>query len=863
MTTAHLDDALEALGYTEDLRQDRVRSPVSGVAADVVAFTHIAPQDLRTSAISAFAVPGGELDELLDAARMLATPFALIQEPTGDLGLYPVEAAGQRRAKVLRRIALEEIPTLRRSELATELAPRAIRAAKAGMRQSTLFPVDARLLVHARDRSVDSVSKRLKESFGLALGENAEPTNAAKLVIESLAAVIVRDKYQFQDIDRRNVVDAALARHGEYFSKLAEWHSRHPDLVESVIGELGADVDYSAIDARSINAVYEQLFLTRKLRKDLGIFNTDQQLAHRILSQLPIEEIPPESRYVVDPACGAGNLLLAAQERLENLSPGQWSPQDTHMWLKTHIYGADIEATAVEIAKLSLLVSSLPLGNAWQIEQRDALAGKDEFNVPPTVWVTNPPWRNRRGSRDELAVRFLNRAVESLADGGLLACILPASWLSAEQQWRSRHEITTRCNVFEVWRLPRDMFNEARYPAAVVFAQKRGPELRENYAFRWVTAGKQHRSEFLDHAAVQFQSAERTIEGGELVGGPVDRLAASSVPVGEIAALRGGVVQRGRPRATSAGEGIPFLARRAPVAIHRSLDVESITWVSDPSDNFLTSIDRTPGLRHAPKLLVQADRFPDNAWRLRPIVDEIGVVPSNGWQIVAGGAQTVWALNALFSTSVAACFVQSRATTKWINLDVLQQIPLPHGWNDHYERRFARLGRQMADQAFDLSPLVDEAELLARGAFELDDKTVGAIERIMAGFKAPDGRVRFQDIQATRIAGDYGARAFNQAPGTVVSVGRAELKIWVHGGPDAGFTLDLHEGIPGWLLEKDAMFELTGDPQTGQYRFHRTAYLSSDRAFGYSDDQDVTVRPIEERERVSDERSRRRGDRLF
>ena len=61
------------------------------------------------------------------------------------------------------------------------------------------------------------------------------------------------------------------------------------------------------------------------------------------------------------------------------------------------MYGSDIEPIAVEIAKLSLLVSSLPMGNSWQIERRDALDDTISFDVPPTVWVTNPPWQKSKG----------------------------------------------------------------------------------------------------------------------------------------------------------------------------------------------------------------------------------------------------------------------------------------------------------------------------------------------------------------------------------------------------------------------------------------------------------------------------------
>jgi len=812
-------------------RRDRVGSPTNGVVADVVAFTHIVPQDLRTSAISAFAAPQDGVDELLHAARLLATPFALIEASTGGLDLYAISSTGEPPAKLHKRIPPSEVPELRGSELAAELAPRVIRAAKAGMRQLTLFPMDAGLLVNARNHSVDSISSRLKGAFRLAIQNNVEPTTAARLAIESLAAWIVPHKHGLTDIARRNVVGAALKHHGAHFNRLAEWETSHPELVESILCELGDGVDYSTIDARSINAVYEQLFLTPRLRKKFGIFHTDQRLAARILDHLPVEEIPPADRYVVDPACGAGNLLLAAQERLENLSPGDWSPEDTHVWLRTHMYGSDIEPIAVEIAKLSLLVSSLPLGNSWQIERRDAVDDTMSFRVPPTVWVTNPPWQFRPDSREEKAIDFLNRAVEHLADGGLLACILPASWLSTRTHRNSRREISAKCSVFEVWRLPRDMFKEARFPAAVVFAQKRRTAPRSSFAFRWVTASGKHRNDFLKSGKVQFQSSERTRSDGQFVGGPLDDLTASGVVVRDVATVSAGVSRRGTPRPSLPGEGVPVLAYDAPKVVHRPIDAASISWVSNPTEAYPYPISREPDLLQAPKLLVQADRFPDNAWRLRPVVDPVGVIPPGSWQIVAGRPQTVWALNAFFSTSIASCFVHSHSIAKRITVEVLGEIPLPSDWLSRHEPRFADLGLQMAEQTSDLLSLVDQAERLARDAFRLDKQTVEAIERIMAGYKAPDERVRVLDVDVPRDSGDASAGQFNQAPGTVLHVGRTKVRVWVRGGPEEGFTVDLHEGMPGWLLQKDATFELTGDPQTGSYRLHRVAHLSDEQVF--------------------------------
>ena len=276
------------------------------------------------------------------------------------------------------------------------------------------------------------------------------------------------------------------------------------------------------------------------------------------------------------------------------------------------------------------------------------------------------------------------------------------------------------------------------------------------------------------------------------------------------------------------------LASGAPIVVHRSIDPASTTWVSNPAEAFRSFNADKPGLLGAPKLLVQADRFADNAWRLRPVVDQIGVIPTGSWQIVWGQPQAVWALNAFFSTSLASCFVHSHSIAKRIAVEVLEQIPLPSDWRSHYEEPFAELGKEMADQASDLPSLVDRAERLARQAFKLDEQAVAAIERIMAGYKAPDERVRFLDVEVPRETGDAAVGQFNQAPGTVLHVHRTKVRIWVRGGPEEGFTVDLHQGVPGWLLEEGATFTLTGDPHTGRYRLHRVAHLSDEEVFSLS-----------------------------
>ena len=256
------------------------------------------------------------------------------------------------------------------------------------------------------------------------------------------------------------------------------------------------------------------------------------------------------------------------------------------------MYGSDIEPIAVEIAKLSLLVSSLPLGNSWQIEQGDALADTTSFRAPPTIWVNQSTLAISHGFSRRMG-NPVPRQGRRTSSGWWLPGLHSSRLLVERTGHRdSRREISTKCSVFEVWRMPRDMFKYARFPAAVVFAQKRRTAQRTSFAFRWLTAGSKHRKDFLDMGTVQFQSTERTRANAEFVGGPVDRLTESGVSVTNAATVRAGVVQRGTPCPSSPGDGIPVLARGAPVVVHRPIDAEAITWVSDPTENYRYPIDR-------------------------------------------------------------------------------------------------------------------------------------------------------------------------------------------------------------------------------------------------------------------------------
>lgn len=827
MAIDSLVDLLSDLGYGPDLVDRDVAAPGTDSAGrlDAVAFTRTAPHDLRTSAIGAGSSETARLPDFLSLCRAIAAPFALFDDGNEEV-LYRVgttsasdEPVHRFERNVDRRQVVEKFSRV--------LDPFVLQQAKSGARQLTLFPIDVRLLESARNRSVGSLLQRLEAAFAIALDQGLAPQDAARVVINGLTCVVISHKYRTGAVSAGQMVASALQRHGSYFDVLAQWEAEQPQLIETVLNELSHSLDYSALDARSLNAGFEQLFLNSTLRKELGVFYTPPEFANRILDSLPIEELVPEDRCVFDPACGSGNLLLATQERLETLAPGSWTNQRTHEWLKTHLVGSDVDSIAVLLAKHSLLVSALPLGNTWRIEQLDFMSEEPTIDPRPTLIVSNPPWDVEQGSRDEQATKFLHKATAMLADGGFLSCILPVSWLSTAVNKRSRGDLAESLDIFEVWRLPRDMFAHARMGCAVVFGQKAMSATRTHIAFTWVNAGADHRRTFLGDGVATYRNLiPRPLESGAITWGPLDDFLAEKPPalrLGDVASVESGIVQRGTPVARrQSRDRVPFITRGTQLPILGVVPESAITWVDRDAEEVLGSEAKAERLRSAsPKILLQGDRFPDNPWRSRAVLDLIGVVPVGLWHVaIPRDRVTADALMAYLASASVACWFHAHAA-KRITVKQLGALPLPNGWSGE-RTTLAKLGRRLTTRgpSAELMTAIDNA---VHQAFGYGRRVAGRVEAMVAGFEAPEGIVRYK-ARGARIAAS--PTAAPSRAGAVLERDGARLRIWVVDGDDEGKWSDLPTHMPGWLAKAESTFDLEGDVDQGQYHFHRSAHLS-------------------------------------
>src|SRR3712207_3004908 len=99
--------------------------------------------------------------------------------------------------------------------------------------------------------------------------------------------------------------------------------------------------------------------------------------------------------------------------------------------------------------------------------------------------VSNPPWRDVRsesGSRKQVADAFLLRMVDFARPGGFFGAVVPSSWLSVTSSRTAREQFAERCALYEIGRLPEDVFGSAEMAPAVVIG--RAGDRTERYLFR-------------------------------------------------------------------------------------------------------------------------------------------------------------------------------------------------------------------------------------------------------------------------------------------------------------------------------------------------------------------------------------------
>jgi hypothetical protein len=494
------------------------------------------PPDARSACLAGANLPIGFGEKDAEAFRGLGAP-TLFGCSDGRMLWYQHEVGGSR---LLEGVEARHVPNFFEAHRA-EFAPQRIYRAKTSARFDAgrqldfvdlgLMPLLERETGQRLGEMVESLLAAVHES----MPDSKSSRQFARWLFQSafwlLAARLLRDKNvpSFKNVDVADPDDVfdRVARH--YGAKAPVMSSaRERAAIAAAAGRAAAFPSLANVTTESLAYVYENTLVSADTRAALGTHSTPPWLVDYMVWQLApwIEELQPEARHIVEPACGHSAFLVAGVRLLRELYDGPADEIARLRHLREHIHGVEVDDFAREIGRLSLTLADVPHPNGWKLTSTDMFAGNDFARLikKAGVVLSNPPFEDftpvelRHYNRlPGLGIRHVNKAVEvfartldNLPDGGLFGFVVPQLVLNGKGARQLRDRLLRQYEVREVCLLPDKVFENSSVETAVVLGRRRHPALRTSVYYRrvreWDMSGFVERLEASTEARVPQSS---------------------------------------------------------------------------------------------------------------------------------------------------------------------------------------------------------------------------------------------------------------------------------------------------------------------------------------------------------------------
>ncbi len=212
--------------------------------------------------------------------------------------------------------------------------------------------------------------------------------------------------------------------------------------------------------------------------KDIGIVLTPRHITEFSNYILNINS----NDLVYDPACGTGGFLVAAYDRVRKKEP-----DFVEMFKKHRIFGVEQQANVAALAIVNMIFrgdgkNNIINGDCLTINlnrkmRNGELSAEYQKEIgerkPVTKILMNPPFALKRNDEQEFI--FIEHALNQMAEGGLLLCIIPISVMysgAKDLAWRKR--LLQKNTLVSVISFPNDLFYPQASVESIIIVVKKG-----------------------------------------------------------------------------------------------------------------------------------------------------------------------------------------------------------------------------------------------------------------------------------------------------------------------------------------------------------------------------------------------------
>ncbi|MDO5019182.1 MAG: N-6 DNA methylase [Lachnospiraceae bacterium] len=868
MKSVYIKDMLGTLGYSNEHFSENYSVQIDGTSAisfDYVAFSDRYLKDVSTSCIAVQEVlDDKEETKYLEGAKYLATPIVIISK-NRHVRVWNI---APQKATLLNDNE-ENIIHLYFEKNRFEFMSDYLIDAKMGYRQISIFEASGlidfsreatcKILSEEFEKGLIAAKKYLKKKKNI---NGQDLNNITSITMHVISALIINSKIKSNEKipDIFELLTGLSKTYKEYFSdKLMYRYGK--DLLDEIYKNLNRSINYQSVDHELLGYFYESTLLqlsekkAEDIRKEFGIYYTPRILSQEIVLSIPFENIPVDERYVLDGTCGSGSLLLSACKRLEDLVSYEKTEFDRHDYLTKMIEGYDIDKFASEVARLSLLLYSLPYGNKWNIRAGDLLRISTSKMRIPFVILGNPPYEEVRGNnqKTQKAAAFLDKYLEWLHEEGYIGIILPESFLQNDSSIEQRKKLLEEFDIIELWMLPGQIF-ENNCSTIVLIAQKKKAQDNNITKIKVLVRNKESiRSYFKQRRwdfefFVNIQNRWKNEPKYKISVSPVEdilhKIEKGKKTIGDITQNVMGIMLPSDYTFSKLkfDSWIPYIAnannfRKYVISSQMSDNVGFFDYhMSEDEEEEIKKEYKGLRLRRdyesvyaaSNKVLVKMSSTPGEINCINALVDEEGYYPSHSFFVIVSDDKRVsnYVLCALINSKIINAYVRRGCVKRTLTTSVVRSIPIPE-FSDaqisQIEQYYVNIKEAYALNAKnEVEEIEKKIDDIIFEAFELDQNESNKIRKLFEMYT-------WEGDNSNPTNAELGE--YYNVSGQVEKVDVEKMYCTVYLAEFGERNIKVEKSMPGWFLRAGAEF-------SAKYRAEKLFDIKP-LVYSYLDDDEI------------------------